>query len=74
MIRLTVQTTDFNESSHVGGPPITYLKTFVVNAPELEAHLHEYERAKEDYIKTGKFIWWNRQIVGFEILPAGMIR
>lgn len=69
MIRFTVQTADFNEAAHIGGPVITSLETFVVDAPELEAHLREFERDREDAKKTKCPTWWNRQLVGFEIIP-----
>lgn len=57
MIRLTVQTDDANMAANCGGHVLTTLRTFVIDAPELEAFLKD----------QGGYI--HRQIIGYEVQP-----
>lgn len=70
MLRFTVKTTDFGDSQNIGGPIITSLKTFTVECAEMEEHLKFWEDARDEANLKKKAIWWNRNLVGFEIVEG----
>lgn len=59
-IRIIVQTTDRTAAANVGGPVDILVKTFDIEAPELEAFLHAPIKDNWAYV--------HRQIVGAEVL------
>lgn len=59
-----VKTCNFGDAANIGAQVTSKVKSFDVEAPELEAHLAEYETAKE----SGKSVWFNREVVGVEII------
>ena len=69
MIRIVVQTCDCGMAVHVGGGVESSVKTFDVDLPQLEAHLREYESAKEKARQTKKPTYWHRCVIGVEVLP-----
>ena len=74
MLRIVIQTTDFGEAVNIGGPVVTTLRSFDVDIPDLERHLREYEDEKGYAEKEPRTvmqkpqIWWNRSVVGIEVL------
>ncbi len=65
MIRIVIQETDFGNAANIGGPVETRIKTFDVELPEVEKHLHAAEKAKEEKRQC----WFSRQVIGVEVLP-----
>lgn len=49
MIRIICQETNTGDAAHVGGPVHLSYKTFDVDAPELEAWLHQPEAERSIY-------------------------
>ena len=70
MIRVVVQTCEFGAAVHIGGSVEQSVKTFDIEAPELEAHLGEYEDAKRKASELGRPTYWHRTVAGIEIHPA----
>lgn len=56
MIRITIQTDNANMAVNVGGHVLSTLKTFILDAPELEAYLRV------------EMLYQHRQIIGYEIV------
>ena len=70
MIRVVVKTCDFGDAANIGGPVVDSIKSFDIEAPELEAHLTEWETQRNLATSGKKNLWWNRTCVGVEVLPA----
>jgi hypothetical protein len=68
MIRIAVHTSDCGMAAHFGGSVESAVKTFDVDAPELEAHLREYEDAKQRAKETNVPTYWHRTVLGAEVL------
>lgn len=69
MLRIVVQTCDCGMAANIGGSVESSVKTFDVDMPELEAHLREYEDAKERAKDTKLPTYWHRCVIGAEVLP-----
>lgn len=69
MLRLIIQTTDYGAAANVGGPVETSIQSIDIDCPVAEAALREYEDAKTEAKTKGATIWWNRSVVGVEVLP-----
>jgi hypothetical protein len=67
MIRIAIVTCDYGAAANIGGPVVNTLKTFDLEAPEVEKFLLEYEMAKSTDKKESK-LWWNRSVAGVEII------
>lgn len=65
MIRVAVQTSDAGMAVNVVGHVQMEVKTFDIEAPELERYLRDYEDAR----KRGEATYWSRCVTGIEILP-----
>jgi hypothetical protein len=65
-LRIIVRTDDAGMVANVGFDCVlSELKTFDIDAPELEAFLREYTGRS----KTGT-CFWHRQVIGVDVLPA----
>ena len=60
MLRIVVKEVDGAPAAHVGGPNVETVKTFDIEAPDLEAHLRKQDG------NGNTFLW--RNVVGVEIL------
>ena len=70
MIRIVIVTADHGAAANIGGPVESSVKTFDVEAPAVEAHLREFEYAKDQTKRLKQQLWWNRSVAGIEVLPA----
>jgi hypothetical protein len=59
MIRIVVQTDDASMAANVGGSVHTAIRTFDIDAPEIEA-----------FLRADLGAYTHRQIMGVEVLPA----
>jgi len=64
MLRVVVETCDAGMAANVGGRVDCSVRTFDIEAPELEAYLREFTDAG----KQGQ-MYWHRRAVGVEVLP-----
>lgn len=70
MIRLIIRDTDYGAAANVGGDVETRLKTFDVELPaEVEAYLREFTDERDRLLAEKKNRWWNREVIGVEVLP-----
>ena len=69
MIRLIIRDTDYVAAANVGGDVETLFKTFDVELPaEVEAYLREFTDERDRLLAEKKNIWWNREVIGVEVL------
>ena len=68
MLRIVVQTSDAGMAVNVGGHVEVEVKTFDINAPELEEFLREYADAQTKARNSTSSIYWSRSVIGVEIV------
>ena len=69
MIRLIIRDTDYVAAANVGGDVETLFKTFDVELPaEVEAYLREFTDERDRLLAEKKNMWWNREVIGVEVL------
>ena len=69
MIRLIIRDTDYGAAANVGGYVETRFKTFDVELPaDVEAYLREFTDERDRLLAEKKNIWWNREVIGVEVL------
>jgi hypothetical protein len=68
MIRIIVKDMDLTASIYAAGQPQTVVKSFDIEAPELEAYIREFRAIENDARASKSPLYASREIVGVEIL------